>query len=206
MHWCPTGTFASLPFHAAGIYDGPTPLRECCADYVVSSYAPTITTLLRAQRAVSPIQRDSINIALIAEKQARESQLSVIHQVDTEVDSIAAVASLCHIRAVHRLPGESTISNACNAMQAANIAHIACHGIQDGKNALQSGFCLRDGRLTISKLMNLKLDNGFLAFLSACETAQGDRIQPDQVVHLAAAMMFTGFKMVIATMWYADFV
>jgi CHAT domain-containing protein len=39
------------------------------------------------------------------------------------------------------------------------------------------------------------------AFLSACETAKGDRSQPDQAVHLAASLLFCGFRSVIATMW-----
>jgi hypothetical protein len=55
--------------------------------------------------------------------------------------------------------------------------------------------------LTISKLMELKLDRPWFAFLSACETAKGDAEQPDQVMHLAAAMLFAGFKSVVATMW-----
>jgi hypothetical protein len=89
-------------------------------------------------------------------------------------------------------------------MQAANIVHLACHGIQDDNNATRSGFCLGDGRLTIVKLTELKLDNAFLAFLSACETAKGNKEQPDQAMHLAAAMLFSGFKSVIATMWYVN--
>jgi CHAT domain-containing protein len=85
-------------------------------------------------------------------------------------------------------------------MQAANIVHLACHGVQDVSDATQSGFCLGDGRLTIPKIMELRLDNVSLAFLSACETAKGDQNQPDQVMHLAAAMLFSGFKSVVATM------
>jgi CHAT domain-containing protein len=50
-------------------------------------------------------------------------------------------------------------------------------------------------------LMQLKLPKALFAFLSACETAQGDREQPDQAIHLAAAMLFTGFRSVVATMW-----
>jgi hypothetical protein len=51
-------------------------------------------------------------------------------------------------------------------------------------------------------LIELKLDDAFLAFLSACETAKGDKKQPDQAMHLAAAMLFSGFKSIVATMWY----
>jgi CHAT domain-containing protein len=55
--------------------------------------------------------------------------------------------------------------------------------------------------VTVSKLMRLNLDKAWFAYLSACETAKGDKEQPDQVVHLAAAMLHAGFKSVVATMW-----
>jgi CHAT domain-containing protein len=50
--------------------------------------------------------------------------------------------------------------------------------------------------------MKLNLERPLLAFLSACETATGDIRQPDQTIHLAAAMLFAGFQSVVATMWY----
>ena len=81
------------------------------------------------------------------------------------------------------------------------MLHLACHGIQDEIDALNSGFLLQDDILTIAKIMPLSLPNAFFAFLSACETAKGDINQPDQVIHLAAAMLFVGFKSVVATMW-----
>jgi len=44
LQWCPTGPFAFLPIHAAGIYlDERT---ESISDYVISSYTPTISSLL----------------------------------------------------------------------------------------------------------------------------------------------------------------
>ena len=62
-------------------------------------------------------------------------------------------------------------------------------------------FALGGEQLTISSLMELRLPNAVLAYLSACETAKGDKNQPDQAVHLAASMLFCGFRSVIATMW-----
>lgn len=83
----------------------------------------------------------------------------------------------------------------------ASFLHLACHGIQDRTNALDSGFVMRDSMMTVAQLMSLKLPHAFLAFLSACETAKGDERQPDQAVHLAATMLFVGFRSVIGTMW-----
>jgi CHAT domain-containing protein len=126
----------------------------------------------------------------------------VIPGVDEEIALVAAVAKSRTTVAIHQQAESTTVSGTSMMMQKANIVHLACHGIQDGSDATQSGFCLGDGRLTISNLMKLELDNAFLAFLSACETAKGDKEQPDQAMHLAAAMLFSGFKSVIATMWY----
>jgi CHAT domain-containing protein len=124
--------------------------------------------------------------------------------VDEEIDHVAAATKSSNVKDVHLQAGSTTVTSTSTMMQMADIVHLACHGIQDDDDATQSGFCLGDGRLTIAKLMELKLDNAFLAFLSACETAKGDKEQPDQAMHLAAAMLFSGFKSVIATMWYVD--
>jgi CHAT domain-containing protein len=86
-------------------------------------------------------------------------------------------------------------------IRSASILHMACHGTQNLPDALQSGFFLEDELLPVSKLMQLELPNAFLAVLSACETAKGDASQPDQAIHLAATMLFAGFKSVVATMW-----
>jgi CHAT domain-containing protein len=63
---------------------------------------------------------------------------------------------------------------------------------------------LQDGRLTIKEIMQLNLPRAALAFLSACQTAKGDKNAPDQAVHLAASMLFCGFRSVIGTMWWAS--
>lgn len=137
---------------------------------------------------------------LLAERRAHE-RLPQIPGVDRELRDIAAAAVSNSIKVVDQLAGATTVKRASEAMKVANVVHLACHGVQDMDDATLSGFCLGDGRLTISQLMNLNIKDGFLAFLSACETARGSEDQPDQVMHLAAAMLFAGFRSVIATMW-----
>lgn len=100
------------------------------------------------------------------------------------------------------MSGGATVPAVIERLPTTSILHLACHGEQNATNPLLSGFCLRDGKLTVSQLMHLNLQNATFAFLSACETAKGDAKQPDQAVHLAAAMLFVGFRSVIATMWY----
>jgi CHAT domain-containing protein len=69
------------------------------------------------------------------------------------------------------------INTLLNLLPETSILHLACHGIQNAENPLDSGFLLRDGILTISRLMEKPLTNAFLAFLSACETAKGDEVR-----------------------------
>jgi CHAT domain-containing protein len=118
------------------------------------------------------------------------------------VESIATTKKFGHT--VESIPSAATAERVIDRIKPANFVHLACHGIQHQTKALESGFYLRDGMLTISKLMDLKLDQPWFAYLSACETAKGDAEQPDQVMHLAAAMLFAGFKSVIATMWLVE--
>jgi CHAT domain-containing protein len=203
LYWCPTGPFAMAPLHAAGVYHGPQSQRECCADYVVSSYTPTLTSLLRAQSGVVSLTRKDLAMMLLAEKRAQEP-LAPIPGVELEIRDIATIAGTHNVNIVSHLASATTVSRTIETIKEANIMHLACHGIQDHENATRSGFCLGDGRLTISDLMELNIKDGFLAFLSACETARGSEDQPDQAMHLAAAMLFVGFKSVVATMWSVE--
>jgi CHAT domain-containing protein len=65
----------------------------------------------------------------------------------------------------------------------ATILHLACHGYQDPENALKSGFVMRDEMLTIERLIPVPLPRAFMAFLSACETAKGDKVSPNSNCH-----------------------
>jgi CHAT domain-containing protein len=87
-----------------------------------------------------------------------------------------------------------------------SIVHFACHGVQDLQQPLDSGLILTDGRLTVSEIMRKQEGDNIrktasIAFLSACETAKGDTTVPDEAMHLAATLLFAGFRGVVATMW-----
>jgi CHAT domain-containing protein len=83
----------------------------------------------------------------------------------------------------------------------ATVLHLACHGIQNAGEPLKSGFIMHDKMMEVGDLMRLNLPKARLAFLSACETAQGDMERPDEALHLAATMLYAGFKSVVGTMW-----
>jgi CHAT domain-containing protein len=202
LHWCTNGGFVFLPLHAAGIYQGPASVQVCCSDFVVSSYTPTVSALLRAQAQATSVTPNNIDMLLVAEDCAKNLTMGRLASVRKEIRCIEAIAKAKQFgRSVDVISSGATVHQVAERVKSAGFLHLACHGIQDQTNALESGFYLSDGKLTISKLMELELDQPWLAYLSACETAKGDAKQPDQVMHLAAAMLFAGFKHVIATMW-----
>jgi CHAT domain-containing protein len=175
-----------LPLHAAGIYTGPKQI--CCSDYFVASYTPSIEALLNMQRTLKPHRRTAMDTLLVAVDNPFEG--AALPMAAEEADKIH-----------HLVPSKVVRVSRCldvlEYIQSSSILHLACHGLQNPTDALQSGFMLEDGLLTVSKLMELDLPDAFLAVLSACETAKGDAAQPDQAVHLAAAMLFAGFKSVV---------
>jgi hypothetical protein len=131
-----------------------------------------------------------------------------LHKVKSEVDRVkerfeAAGASLTVINDTSAHP---TVPGVLASLQGSdvNILHLSCHGVQK-RDPLASAFLLRDGDLTIQHLMKLDLKHALLTFLSACQTAKGSQYQPDQAMHLAASMLFCGFKSVVATMWSVRF-
>jgi CHAT domain-containing protein len=96
---------------------------------------------------------------------------------------------------------QASVSHVLEQLPDATVLHLACHGHQSQEDPLTSGFSLYDNRLKLEQLIPLRLPRAKLAYLSACETASTDMYQPDEVINLAATMLFVGFKSVIATMW-----
>lgn len=173
------------------------------------SYIPTLDILLRSRDSFMPIRRESAKVLLAAapDPDHWRSLPYAALEVETIKQMIPPHAFMTPdgvppnaISLAHGRRG-ATVDNVLRTMTDAPLVHLACHGRQDPHNPLASGFVLADGMLTLARLMTLNLPQAFFAYLSACESAKGDTRQPDQAVHLAAAMLFAGFKSVIGTMW-----
>jgi CHAT domain-containing protein len=194
LHWVPVGSFAFLPIHAAG---STTKLSGAVSisDFFVSSYTPTLSALLhsRTQRVLLPL-KEAKALVIAAETAPNLPALPMVR------DEIKHVVETLRVHDTVKLEN-ATVDAVMEQLPPANIVHFACHGTQHNTNPLLSSFHLRDGSLSVTSLMRLRLPQAFLAFLSACETAKGHEEQPDQVLHLAATLLFAGFPSVVATMW-----
>jgi CHAT domain-containing protein len=199
MWWCVTGDLGFLPIHAAGEYKGPAAAIACASDYVVSSYIPTLSALRKARRDWQSIPLPQVASLLICEASSQQRYLpKVFEEVQIVRECFdAAGAKVLNTPLEHTLRAEM---QALLAGTPAHVLHLASHGVQEA-DPLKSAFVLHDGRFSIEDIMDLDLPHAVLAYLSACQTAKGDANAPDQAVHLAASMLFCGFKSVIGTMW-----
>lgn len=191
--WCATGPLAFLPIHAAGLYDTDK-VGEKLSDYVISSYTPSLTALLEKSQ---PVVQDDFQILAVAQPSTPHAKPlpGTVH----EVERIEDLASGLYIEA---LVGEdATVDRVLESMKKSNWIHLACHGEQDLRDPMQSGFLLQDGRLTLSIITREPMPRADFAFLSACQTATGDQKVAEEVMHLAGGMLFSGCQGVIATMW-----
>ncbi|QRV96044.1 CHAT domain protein [Ceratobasidium sp. AG-Ba] len=188
--WCATGALSFAPFHAAGLYDGVSPNTS---DLVVSSYTPTLSALL-LHNATS----GSHSGLLIVGQETSPGQTTL----PNTVNEVKIVSQYNSTTRCCQLEGSSaTVSATLAAMEQHSWAHLACHASQNHANPSQSAFHLHDGDLTLEEIAKRQFKNKGLAFLSACQTATGDRALPDEANHLAAGMLISGYPSVIATMW-----
>jgi CHAT domain-containing protein len=200
--WCATGPLTFLPLHAAGIYAGDShpsgPSKA--ADFIISSYTPSLTALVQSHARASTHSRgDASYPHVLVVSQPETPGQSPLPCTTDEAASISRhfLGSVTHLG-----HDQATVEDVVAAMGQHQWVHLACHGIQDDSgDPTKSAFCLYDGRLELSRLIAMSNESAELAVLSACQTAKGDEKLPEEAVHLAAAMLAAGFKSVVATMW-----
>jgi CHAT domain-containing protein len=194
--------FSFLPLHAAGLYDK----SRFLSDYCVVSYTPTLSSLLASRAKSNQIRRDELRFLLAVADDPFTS--NALPEARKEADAISEIVPphLTISTTPDELPNTgpimvSTAEEVLRLLPEATILHLACHGIQHARDPLRSGFIMHDKMMEVADLIHMNIPNAQLAFLSACETAQGDMERPDEVLHLAATMLYVGFKSVVGTMW-----
>ncbi len=136
---------------------------------------------------------------------------SRLSQVQEELREIAQVVPSYNLLSVGDavevdLEGRRTsVKNVVEKLPEASVLHLACHGTQNPRDPMSSGFILADGeKLTIEELMKHRLPNAHTAILSACHTASNDVEQPSEAMNLSSALMYLGFSNILATKWYVN--
>ncbi|GGM86445.1 hypothetical protein GCM10007977_105420 [Dactylosporangium sucinum] len=190
--WCPTGVLTLLPIHAAGYHER---AGIAVLDRVVSSYTPTLRALVEARgdRGTTAAPSRMLFVGLEdtpgqprlpnvrREREVLEANLPVDRCTTLTEDGATRAAVLTH------LTEHSWI-------------HLSCHGDQNLADPSRGGVHLYDGVLTVTDFSARQYDGEF-AYLSGCKTAVGGVHLPDEAITLAAALHYTGYRHVIATLW-----
>ncbi|KAH9474305.1 hypothetical protein JR316_0012763 [Psilocybe cubensis] len=186
--WCPTDMLCALPIHAAGPY---RPGQKNLPDIYLSSYTSTLSSLIRARENV--VQSLQVPKLLVVGQPGPDLQ-----SIQDEVDAI----KMHGYQASILMGQEATPDIVLSALKEHSWAHLACHGNLGEYNQLfRTHFELSGGKLTLLDLIRAKLPNAELAFLSACHSAAGGILTPDESIHLSAALQFCGFRSVVGTLW-----
>ncbi|KAG0704128.1 CHAT domain-containing protein [Suillus ampliporus] len=201
---CPTAAFTSIPLHAA--HPSRTKAdrsgRELSLeDIYIVSYTPTLSALIRARKTMKT--RATPSFVAIGQSQPGAGQGTVLATVDSELELVHTLVPP-HIKFTSLSGEEATQAGALEALRCNTWVHLACHGKQDREQPYNSRFAMRDKPLTLLDIMQNDTPQAEFAFLSACHTAVGDEETPDEVIHLAAGLQFSGFKSVIGTLWVVD--
>lgn len=186
--WYPTGQLCALPVHAAGPYHAE---MKNIPDLYISSYTPTLSSLISA-RAVEDLATSPSFLAIgVPDNTLRSAE-----------EEIAKLRN--YIPNVKVMIGEQvTRDPLLSALRQHSWAHFACHGHWNARQPFQSSFELF-GKESVSvlELAKERLTHAEFAFLSACFAATPDLAgAPDEVIHLASALQFSGFRSVVGTLW-----
>jgi CHAT domain-containing protein len=151
-----------------------------------------------------PLTRTQLTGLVVCEASSDEGTLRYLPHAADEARIVRACFDSAKAQVINNASANTPKSESTSLIEAssAHILHLACHAVQD-PDPLMSAIQLQDARLSVADIMSFSLLQPLLAYLSACHTARGDRDAPDQAVHLAASMLFCGFRSVIATMWCA---
>ena len=196
--WCPTGPLVFLPIHAAGIYnEGSQSSGSCVSDFVVSSYAPTVGTLLEKVKASGVGEPSTSKVLLVSQKHTQG--LPPTPGAIREMDSVKKILGADNC--IHLDGATATVSQVKQEMNTCSWVHFACIAAQNIEDPLKSRMYLHDGPLELLEITRLRIPQCKFAFLSVCQSAMGDKKLPDEVVHLAAGMLAAGCHGVVGTMW-----
>lgn len=169
------------------------------SEFAVSSYTTTLRVMIESVFKLEQHQVHSEIRKVLIVSQPNTPGYSRLPGTVEEAKAILKYTPVMH--ACHLTHDTATKKAVMYEMSKYDVIHLACHGVQDQQDPLDSAFALYDQKLRLKELMGVSLKNVQLAVLSACETATGDKELLEEAIHLAAGMLAVGYPSVIATLW-----
>ncbi|WP_329343275.1 CHAT domain-containing protein [Streptomyces sp. NBC_00663] len=197
--WIPTGLLSFLPLHAAQRQDTHgRPDAGGALDRVVSSYSPTLRSLSFSRRP-QPAGHDRLLVVSTAATPGHAA-LPATRRETARLEALP-VAKTVLIR------DAATRDRVLSALAEHSWAHFACHATTDTAYPSRSALVLHDhdsAPLRVSDIVTARPTDAKVAYLSACSTAQGAALFPDEGIHITSAFHLAGYRHVIGTLWPVD--
>jgi hypothetical protein len=201
--WIGTGLASSLPFHAAGDHSAGS--VENAFSCVLSSYTPSIKMLRYArQKLRATVSTQSVLLVTMPKTPGEVDLPGVVE----EAQAIQAAITTPHKVELFTKPSAEIV---LRELQDCTIAHFACHGSSDMLDPSNSFLALHGqldsapDHLTVQRISESNLGQAWLAYLSACSTAE-NRVSAlaDEALHLASGFQVAGFSHTVASMWSSN--
>ena len=176
----PHGALHGVPF--AALHDGSRHLVERFEVHLAAS-----ATLACAQDAPCA-QRRPMLVVGVSDANAP--------LIEREVLAVAARHAQCTV-----LRGaDATAARVADAMRAARVVHLACHGRFVDALPNASGLRLADRWMPVREVVELGLDAD-LVFLSGCETGRHAVDAGDELAGLGSAFLAAGARRLVTSLW-----
>ena len=217
--WCPTGKFAGLPLHAAGPYQG---LEPNLSQLYVSSYTPTLSSLIKCRRIKNNTRRRSTFApSLTSFLKGQKGKLSRL-STPFPTSSAMKFAAICgsdsteDIDMLHkvlpltctvaRLEGaDATYERAIRIIREHPWIHFALGPESNVDLPFESRLPMRDKPISLWEIAQALAEAERLpefAFLSLSRGPGGK--EGHETMHLPHALHLAGFQSVVGTMWAVD--
>ncbi len=194
MWWLPSTLLNFMPLHAAEDRSD-TGVAVSALDLVISSYTPTVRSLLRAReergRAIDPAAGPLVvampNTPGMVELPGAREDAEYLKKKFSGAVTLSNEQAMKNV-VLDKLPKHPWV-------------HFSCHGDSDRMNPSASHlFVAGAEELTVLEVSRKRVDGEF-AFLAACRTSQSGLALVDEAVHLASAFQLAGYRHVLAAMW-----
>ena len=203
--WITSGALGLLPLHAAGDHSADS--TDFAMNYVISSYAVSARSLSWS--------REQINNGAVGGSSAG-LRAAIITMPNTP-----GAAPLVHVnqekQALRLAFPQATEESKPSARQVLqqllflNVAHFACHAEPNADDPSEGNILLYNkdqdavDKLSIYQISQVNTSSAWLAYLSACQTADIQNLDfLDEVIHVVGAFQIAGFPQVIGTLWQAE--
>ncbi|KAH8991557.1 CHAT domain-containing protein [Lactarius akahatsu] len=196
--WCPTSVFCSLPLHAMGPIPSDDAEKRYFLDLYICSYTPTLSALIQSRnRILGSRSSERPSVLLVAQPDP------TLPTVKGEIQVVRDLQDNTNTEVISLISEAATPAAVIDGFRHHQFVHFACHGTLEAGKPFEAGFELYgDERLTLLEIVRSHLPTAEFAFLSACHTAEvTEGSLDDEILHLAAAVQYCGFRSVIGTMW-----